>query len=345
MQDGEPVSGRKRMNRRLRQVRRLRQSDETWEGTSRLGRMWIAPRDGPPYRPYVNVFVSTTGTILRTVVLEEPPTPYRVFEDLLQAMRRPMLGAGRARRPKLIYLDDLDFVTALAPRLVSLDVRCEYRHSLPALEGALYSMETRLNKREPTPGLLKLPSVTPSLVGHLCELAADFFQATPWRWLNDSHPMEIRYPPEDKPRYAVVMGSGGEVFGLAVYDALHDLRLMYRRDISPQQAAKMAAWSVLFFEEATAMNFDDLDAMEEYGWPVAAENAYPVFGRTTGAGEIVAPTRQDVFWMEGALAGVLAYLRKHRQVHQGVLQPVEVTLHVATTGGEVQIYLRVPAFE
>ena len=49
--------------------------------------------------------------------------------------------------------------------------------------------------------------------------------------------------------------------------------------------------------------------------------------------------------MEGALAGVLAYLRKHRQVHQGVLQPVEVTLHVATTGGEVQIYLRVPAFE
>jgi hypothetical protein len=256
-----------------------------------------------------------------------------------------MLGAGRARRPKLIYLDDIDLVAALAPRLVGLDVRCEYRQSLPALKDALYSMETRLNRREPTPGLLKLPSVTPPLVGHLWELAADFFRAAPWRWLNDSHPMEIRYPPEDKPRYAVVMGSGGEVFGLAVYDALDDLSIMYRRDISPRQAARMATWSVLFFEEATAMNFDDLDAMAKYGWPVAAENAYPVFGRTTGAGEIVAPTRQDVFWMEGALAGVLAYLRKHGQVHQDLLQPVEVTLYVATIGGEVPIYFRVPGFE
>jgi hypothetical protein len=158
--------------------------------------------------------------------------------------------------------------------------------------------------------------------------------------------MEIRYPPDNKPRYAVVMGSGGEVFGLAVYDTLDDLRLMYRADLSPQQTAEMTTWSVLFFEEAMAMSFDDLDAMAKYDWPVAAENAYPIFGRTTRKQEIVLPTKADVFWMEGALAAILAYLPQHkRRGYRRVSHPTETTLSVTTISGEAQVYLRLPAFD
>ena len=91
------------------------------------------------------------------------------------------------------------------------------------------------------------------------------------------------------------------------------------------------------------LEFDDLDAMEAYGWEVAGEKAYPVFGRTTRAGEIVAPTPGDVFWMEGALAAILRYLEEHHPVGRGVLRPDEVTLSVSTLGAAAEVYLRLPA--
>jgi hypothetical protein len=73
----------------------------------------------------------------------------------------------------------------------------------------------------------------------------------PWRWLTDHHPLAIRYRPEDAPRYAVVMGSGGEVLGLAVYDTLADLQRIYQSPLSPKQLTQIVTWFVLFFEEAT----------------------------------------------------------------------------------------------
>ena len=45
----------KRIGILRKKVSRLKQRDEYWEGTSRLGRMWIADDDEPPYRPHVTV--------------------------------------------------------------------------------------------------------------------------------------------------------------------------------------------------------------------------------------------------------------------------------------------------
>ena len=335
----------KRIGILSKKVSRLKQRDEYWEGTSRLGRVWIADDDEPPYRPYVTLIVCENGAIISTSIVETRPAPAQIFENLLRAMRRPMLGGGRARRPKVIYLDDPDYVTALAPQLAALEVRCEHRCRLPIIQEASASMETHMHKEEPVPGLVKIPQVTPPLIGHLFELAAGFYRDSPWQWLNDNHPMEIRYPPENKPRYAVVMGSGGEVFGLAVYDTLDDLRTMYRDDLSTQQMTSMTTWSVLFFEEATAMSFDDLDAMIEYGWQVAAEDAYPVFGRSTRSMEMAPPGRSDLLWMEGALAAILAYLPQCKRIRHGRPHTTDIMLPVATISGEAQVSLKIPAFD
>ncbi|MCP4199653.1 MAG: hypothetical protein GY762_21115 [Proteobacteria bacterium] len=341
------MSNEKQIKSLLKKAGRLKQRDEYWEGTCRLARVWITPRKQAPYRPYMTLLVSQQDKVLRSKVLEEAPTSDRMFEELLQAMYRPTWLAGGARRPKVIYLDNPDYVTDLAPQLASVEVRCEHRRSLPLIKDALYSMEMSMNRgEEAIPGVVAVPSVTLPLIGHLYELAADFYRATPWRWLNDNHPLEIRYPPDASPRYVVVMGSGGEVFGLAVYDTLADLQMMYRSDLSPQQTTRMASWLVLFFEEAIAMSFDDLDALAKYDWPVAAENAYPVFGRTTRAGEIVQPTKADAFWIEGVLASITAFLSRHKRVlHPTVVKPVEVTLPVTTISDQAQVYLRLPAFE
>lgn len=324
----------------LPRVRRLSQTEETWESTGRLAHCWITPVRKSPYRPYMVLVASASGYVLRHSVLKTLPTADQMFEQLLRAMQRPAPKTGKARRPQNIYLDNADYVTELAPRLAELDIHCHYRPLLPNIDQALQALDREMNGgRELIPGLLSLPSVTPPLVKHLYELAADFYRMAPWRWLNDQHPMEIRFLPDGKPRYAVVMGSGGEIFGLAVYDSLKNLQSIYQRQPSGQ--GTMA----LFFEAATAMSFEDLDAAEKFGWPVVNENAYPILGRATKNLDMERPTAADIRWLEGALAAILMYLSQHKQVKHGVLQPADLTLTVPTLGVKSQVQLRLPISE
>jgi hypothetical protein len=297
----------RQVERLVQHVQRLPQRDEYWVGTHRLARRWVTPRNAPPYRPYLTLFLSQEGKIVRSQVQRYPPTAETLCAELLQAMRRLGWGAGRARRPTRLYVDHPEDVVALTPGLAALQVQCVYRYPLALAEAVIADMERSLGHATLLPGLLSLPAVTPPLLGHLYQLAAQWYQATPWRWLTDHHPLAIRYRPADPPRYAVVMGSGGAVFGLAVYDTLADLQRISQSPLSPKQLAQLVTWCVLFFEEATAMSFEDLDAMAQYAWPVAAPQAYPVFGRTTPTHEIVLPPPSDLLWMEGALAGLVAY--------------------------------------
>jgi uncharacterized protein DUF6930 len=339
------MSNPRQLERLVQHVQRLPQRDEYWVSTHRLARMWVAPRKAPPYRPYMTLVLSQEGKIVRSQVQRHPPTAEALFEELLQAMRRPVWGAGRARRPTRLYVDHPEDAIALAPGLAALQVQCVYRHPLALADAVIADMERSLGPDKPRPGLLSIPSVTPPLLGHLYQLAAQWYQATPWRWLNDHHPFAIRCLPEASPRYAVVMGSGGEVWGVAVYDTLADLQLMFTSPLSPRQLAKRATWFVLFFEEAPAVSFEDLDAIAAYHWPVAAPQAYPVFGRTTPDQELVLPAQSDLLWMEGALAGLLAYVEEHMELRQGMVQPADVTVSVTRMGGAAHVHLQLLGFD
>jgi len=335
----EAMADSRQVERLVQHVQRLPQRDEYWVGTHRLARLWVTPRKAPPYRPYLTLFLSQEGKIVRSHVQSHPPTAETLFEELLQAMRRPVWGAGRARRPTRLYVDHPEDVVALTPGLAALQVQCVYRHPLALADAVIADMERSLGHAKLLPGLLSLPAVTPPLLGHLYQLAAQWYQATPWHWLNDHHPLAIRYRPEASPRYAVVMGSGGEVFGLAVYDTLEDLQRIYQSPLSPKQLAQIVTWFVLFFEEATAMSFEDLDAMAQYDWPVAAPQAYPVFGRTTPTQEIVLPTTSDLLWMEGALAGLVAYVAPPLERRHGGVHPADVTFMVPLVGSEAPVQI------
>lgn len=333
----------KRSDLLLENVRRLQQCDETWDVSCRLGRFWITPRNEPFYRPYfIVVVVESSIAILRTQVVGNSPLPEQLFEELLNAMLHPSWGAGKPRRPKVVNLDDTDFASVLEPWLADLEVTSQFRLSLPAVKIARDSLEQGMNRRKPIPGLLSIPSITPPQVGHLFDLATDFYQAKPWYSLGDNESMEIRCPPDGDPRYAVVMGSGGEVFGLAIYDELDDLRSIFEPRLSPRQRMKRFTWLVLIFEDARAMSFDDLDDIERFGWSIPNEGAYPVFGRTTKNAEIGPPTKADLFWMETALAGILAYLPEH---NYRSTKPVEKTLEINSVSVKAQLYLKVPAFD
>lgn len=163
--------------------------------------------------------------------------------------------------------------------------------------------------------------------------------------MGDHDPLVVSYPPKAKPRYGIVMGSGGEIFGLAVYDTVDDLRLVFRRDVSQFELLQRASWLVLFFEEPMASSFADLDAILQYGWPVVNERAYPVFGRTASNGQIDLPTKADLLWLEGVLSGFLGYLPQF--LASGFSDTAEegIVLSVQTIAGQGKMRLRMPELE
>jgi hypothetical protein len=335
----------KDIKRRRQKVLTLPQTDEMWEGTIRRSPSWVFPRRKQPYRPFLILVASKTGKILGTNSQEARPTDDEILGEILLRMLRPAIGAGKARRPKVLWLDNPDHVALLETPLAELEIRCEFRPSLKVLDDFLHMMERQMTQRKPSPGLLKISSVTVPLVSQLYKLADSFYRSKPWYWLNDNHPIEIRVLPEKKPRYAVVMGSGGEVFGLSVYDSLDDLKMMYQLDtLSHEQVARRGSWLVLYFDEATSMRFDDLDAIEDHEWPISDEKAYPFFGRTTRTLDLDSPSRSDLMWMEGALAGIMAYLEKHKHKQSPFVldQPSDDLLSVQGVGRQLKVDLRFP---
>lgn len=331
----------------LDEVRDLRQSDETWLCTARRAPTWIMPEDRPPYRPYVVlVLEQESEKIRRTDLQEERPTPDVVLEVLIKAMRpsllRTLVGFGRRRRPARILLDDAGLVRALAPQLAEIDVRCDYRAKLPLAEATLREMEAHMTKREPIPGLLSVPGATRPLVEELFAAAADYYRQAPWRWIDNADPIEVRYPLDGRTRYAVVLGSGRETFGLSLYESKDDLRMLFTSP-EPEQTAGRMPWFSLVFEEATAMSFDDLDAMERYGWPVAGERAYPLAIKATPASEFDIPSASEMLWLAATLRVLPDFVVSHLHADRSYPdRPAEVTFALPEVHGGQEIRLRYP---
>jgi hypothetical protein len=324
----------------------LQQSDETWECTVRRARTWITPPDQDPYRPWIILVISQDGRVLGTDLTEDEPTVSEVINALAMAMRHPAPGAGRKRRPSVIHTDDAAFAKALAPRLAEIGIACRFRRPLREADEALQSLEQFLGREDRIPGLLEAPGITPFMIEGLFEAAAYFYHQAPWRWIDDSQPIEMRYPVDSQPRYAVVMGHGGETYGLAIYNSTDVLEETYA-GTPPDQLIGREAWTALLFGEAIETPFDDLDAIEAHDWPVADKYAYPLVVQAGLSRRPTRPGKSDLLRLEAALLALPRFVGEHMRADVERLQPAEATLVIAMADGEDRILLRypVPGFE
>ena len=324
----------------------LPQRDEIWECTVRRVRAWIAPPDQDPYRPYIILTVSRTGKVRGSEIVEESPTTLQVVNALAKAMLYPTPGAGGKYRPTAVYVDDTDLAEALAPELEQVGVRCEFRHTLPEAEQALRAFSDFMEDEDAISGLLETPGVTPFLAQGLFEAAAFFYREAPWSWIDDEHPIQIHYPIDSRPRYAVVMGHGGQTYGLAIYNSTDVLYETYA-GTPPDQLIGREAWTALLFGEEHEMPFDDLDAIESYDWPVAGTYAYPLLLQIGLLGKPTRPSKSELLRIEAALRAIPRFVREHMEADERLPRPAEATLSVTMADREDRITLiyPVPDFE
>lgn len=335
-------------------IRRLRQSDAVWLCTARCAPFWIMPKDRPAYRPYVVLVQEQDTQLIRhTHTQDEHPTPESVLQVLVKAMRNPLLGPflspllglGSRSRPARIILDDADLVQALMPRLGEAGIRCDYRAALPQIHAALREMEARITKREPVPGLLSVPGATVPLVGEFFSAGAEYYRQAPWRWMDNWLPIEVRYPPHGRARFALVLGSGGETLGLSLYESLADVHLVFS-GVPAEQRLRQISWFSLVLDKATAMSFDDLDAIDQYGWPVAGEQAYPLaFKSTPTGGDAEIPNASELAWLTATVRVIPDFVLRHLHADRGAPQPAQAIYALPGVHGGQNILLRYPPQE
>src|SRR4030095_8147043 len=109
--------------------------------------------------------LSQDGQIVASKAHQHPPSADALAAELLQAMRRPALGAGRARRPNRLYLDTAEQVALLSPVLEALDIACVYRPALAMADEVMAAMETDLGAYAPLPGLVVSSAGSPGQLG------------------------------------------------------------------------------------------------------------------------------------------------------------------------------------
>lgn len=326
----------------LEKAQRLAQSDATWLCAARRARFWITPKKQPPYRPFLLLVIDqATGRIRQAKVEDERPTPDVVLDVLLKGMLKPVLGSGRRARPASVVLDDAALVQELSPRLAEIGVRCEYRAALPMIDETAREFEPRRSKQAAVPSLLSVPGVTEPLMRELFAAAVEYYRHAPWRWLDNMQPIEVRYPSDGRTRYAVVLGSGREFFGLSFYDSVDDLRLVYDSN-KPERMHERISWFSLVFEEPTLMTFDDLDAAEKYGWPLPEEHIYPVALKTTPTTPWTTPSASEIACLAAGLRVIPDFVIRHLRADRGLPRSAQATYSLPGVHGGQTVTLRYP---
>jgi len=288
-------------------VQALPQAEEVWQVAAMKMWAWITGEEGESYRPYLVLVASPDGPLmLFQEMLRTQPSTAQVRDVLLKAMSQPAGGAGTPRRPTVVVTDDEDLADALAPEMAPLGIRCTTEDT-PELDDMLAELEYFLaGGHEPIPGLLDDPRVTPEQVGELFEAAADFYREAPWELMLDEDLVALRYPaPDGKWRFASVMGNAGLEFGLAVFDDLFDYDLV--ASTPPEDAIGMMNYRSITYDDMTTVPFADLDALEQYGWEIAEEDAYPIPFQVTEDEEVLRPGPDEIDWYTIALRAVTAF--------------------------------------
>ena len=324
---------------------KIRQGNNTWQCTLRRAPIWITPKNLPPYRPFIIMVVDQDSEmIIKTEMLDIRPTPQAFLTYLLNTMQGSLLSLLKKIRPARISIDDAELVQACTPQMAEVGVRVELRATLPQVNTALHEMEVALNKQESNPGLMSVMGVSVPLLAELYASSAEFFRQAPWHFFTNSEVIEVRYPADsEQVRYALVLGSGGEFFGLSLYQSLDDLDVIFSTN-EDQPHSRPITWISMIFEEERVVSYEDLDAIERFGWHVAGKKAYPmVFKATTGIEEGEVPSAIEITWMAAAIRAIPTFLIQNLRADRGLPKPAQVTLALPGVHGNQQIALCYPA--
>jgi len=237
---------------------------------------WIDNPPTPPFRPYAALVVTAElGIHIGKVTGTRAEATALLLPTIIEFATKP----GVRCRPARIATDKADTEEHLRTAFEGL-VELKTVADLPPLEAVKQEMLKINPDSQPIPSPLLVPGVTVQDLRAFAQSAADFYRAAPWHHLNDHDLIRINAPHlPDEQKYVVVMGSGGETFGLAFYRTRerYNITMNGAGDKTDFLRAPEPVFSVTF-NKSFAISFAEHDLWEDQALPLAAPDRYPFAG-------------------------------------------------------------------
>jgi hypothetical protein len=293
-------------------------AEAIWEGGRRELKVWIAPPGRRRYRPDIVAWVDPSWHKVLGSAIIEPNTPEEIaLEHLVTTMQKPMIGS--AVRPGEIRVSSKELQRALQKALHPLGIRVSFTPKLTEFDTFVRSLEAYLRREGEGPGYVE-EGASPKMLAGLFHAAAAYYRDAPWTRVTDGQPLAVtlnRWGVETV--YCSVMGNAGITYGLAAYYKLSHLKSIYESHgrMSKKRMRAIDSLSVTF-GRADKVGTRGLDEIADHQWEIAGPEAYPLFIRAVGRGEIRGLNREEIHILQACLYAVMHFVSFHKLAFTGV---------------------------
>ncbi|NUO82244.1 hypothetical protein HUU05_19400 [candidate division KSB1 bacterium] len=331
----------------LKACQKLPQAErEVWEGGIIKLRSWVMDEKQQPIRPAMAICLDLqSGTIIGHELTSKPLAPKNFLKQILAVMAKPQIGPPR--RPTHLCLQDAALAEHLREPLASLGVTVEVIDRFIALDKVMDMVMESIraeDSSESFPGLLSIGGVTHEYAEHFFQVAAQFHRHAPWQYISDYTPLQVECPHFFRsPLYFVVMGNAGMEYGLGLFPNLEEIVMLYAVGIPKGEELPDVRTASLLFSDPTFVSFEDLDAIEQHGWEIAAPHAYPHLFKLSPKRKppMRAPSFAMVQVFEAGLLALPDFLSKHKtKIKTGKVCAAEITIE--TFHGPWPVHITVP---
>lgn len=320
----------------IERFRRLaRSSHDTWQGGLVTLPGWIDGPDGTPFRLRAGLWISSrTGRI--HLVTERPDEATVVPDPALTAFLEFGLNRKLAgQRPSRVEVTDPALAERIRTVIADPELDIAVVDALPAIRHVLRAMAEDMTEGPIVPDAVDAPGVTVDRMRAFAEAAKAFYEAAPWRHLDNDDLIEIAASAIGPDlRYCVVMGAGRQVYGLAFFGSRDDFEKLAAGPAPEEFSSARQKWAV-HFNPLWELPFGDADLWEAHGLPVADPSAYPCAVRTDLDSSTERPDAAHLATMEGLL-------RALAQTSEQDLDRGRWTASVATADGARTFELALP---
>lgn len=259
------------------EVRDTPVSSATWQVDWRQLDQWLPnPETEELTQPWMILVAHEDDLILSQQVSMTPPDANTILSVLGQAVLSPSVGTPT--RPSTIRVPSAEHHLDVKPAADDIGVECVVGRC-QLTDQMFESLSQHLEQTGGGPSaLVSLPNIAPEIVGDFYEAAADFYKSRVWTSTHPETVVEVRCSELIHGRwYAVIMGQMGQEIGIIFFDDRETLEAVFASDPSdPSVGGKQMHGIAFSLNEQPLTHPADVAAAEQFGWPVAAPEAWPM---------------------------------------------------------------------
>ncbi len=274
------------------------------------------------------VMETDRGIILKTDLCETPTTDW-IIGNIQQTMLRPM--QVDPHKPGQIEVESEELLLQLGEPLEKLGIPCRTKQMEDFVDELFESMSEDLSGHRSF-ALTKCSGMTPEKLGEFYRAAAAYFRFAPWRKVPGDSVIHIHVEGLSNPDwYGVIMGQMGMELGIALYDDRENLRAIMEEDLTDEERGRITSGVALTFGEKSDASPLDCAAIEEYGWPIVNEQAYPTVIRVNPGMSTRMPLLWELELMQATISAIIPWLESKQK-------SIECEAHMANKQTTLKLY-------